>query len=108
MREEQETNRVKLIKKQECIYRLKKEHEKFLKQRDVMHSKLISGEPTHKPAAPRKLHHNNTGTAGKPSNHSSSNNFLYSMYSSPPVKTRSMMSAISKTAPAKSRNVKVE
>lgn len=111
MKDELEISRSSLVKKQDYINRLKKEHEKLAKQRDLVHSKLISGEkqmtePTRR-NAPRNLLAGPPGSARKePKGHSPS--FLTSLYSSPPVKTSSMMNVISKTAPAKSRNVKVE
>lgn len=67
----------------------------------------MSGGATHK-TTPRKLLSSGTASARNVMNSTPSNKFLSSMYSSPPVKTSSMMSVISRTAPAKSRNVKVE
>jgi hypothetical protein len=111
LKDDLEISRSQLVKKQEYIHRLKKEHEKLAKQRDLVHSKLISGEkqmtePTRR-IAPRNLLAGPPGSARKEPKVNSPS-FLTSLYSSPPVKTSSMMNVISKTAPAKSRNVKVE
>jgi len=63
-------------------------------------------EPTRR-IAPRNLLAGPPGSARKEPKVNSPS-FLTSLYSSPPVKTSSMVNVISKTAPAKSRNVKVE